>query len=69
MIDRQIPRLCMVLVDDGEGGRSDDILHAQFLTDSLYKRGLTRSHTTVEGKDLAVAHLRDKLAGGLTDML
>ena len=58
-----------ILIDQGESGRGDDILHPQLPADGLDERGLARAHLAIEGEHLGIAHLADEQPGGLLDLV
>ena len=58
-----------VFIDDGEGGRVDDVLHAEAFAYGFGEGGLTGSHLAVHGKDGVVAHGCDKFPGSLVDVV
>ncbi len=59
----------LIFVDDGEGGRGDDIFNPEFLADGFDERGLAGAHLSVERKHAAGAYLADKFTGGRADMV
>ena len=65
MID-SLPFSIHILIDDGEGRRVDDILHAQFLTKGFDESGFSHTHLSIKSHDLVVAHQFQKLARHVT---
>ena len=59
----------VILVDDCEGWRGDDIIDAQLFADGLDEGGLTGTHAAVECKYFVVANLLDKCRGGLFNVV
>ena len=56
-----------IFVNNGKGGRRDDIVDTQLGTQRLDKGGFTGSHLSVEGKYAIAAHSGNKLFGGFVD--
>ena len=67
MIDELAGGLTAILIDNGECGRCDDILHTKFLAESLDESGLSCSHLAVEGVDAAGTHVLNKRFGSFAD--
>ena len=49
-----------ILVDDGEGGRCDNILNTHCLADGFDERRLACSHSAIEGENAIFAHFIDE---------
>ena len=58
--------ICCVIIDNGKGGRGDNVIDAQLLAQRLDEGGLAGTHLAVEGKHVALTHLADELTGRLT---
>ena len=52
---------CSVFVDDSKGRRGYDIFNSQFFADSLDKSCLSGTHLAIEGKNVAITHMLQKL--------
>ena len=50
-----------VFIDEGEGGRGDDVVYAQFLAQCLDEGGLAGAHAAIECDDAGFADAVDKL--------
>lgn len=57
-----------VFVDDGEGGRGDDVGGAEGFADGTDEGGLAGAHGAVEGEEAALAHVVHKSTGGGVDI-
>ena len=62
MIDDSCVVAYLILVDDGEGGRGDDLRDPQFLAYSLDERGLASAHLAVESEYRVLSDGLHKLA-------
>ena len=58
-----------IFVDEGEGGRRDDVFNAQFLTNRLDKSSLSGPHFPIESDDLACSHAGQERFGSLTNVV
>ena len=56
-----------VFIDEGEGGRRDDILDTQNLTESLDERCLSSSHLAIECEHFSFSHPFDEFFCCLVD--
>ena len=58
-----------VFIDDGEGGRVDDVLHTEAFAYGFGEGGLTGSHLAVKSKYRIVTHRFDELAGSFMNLV
>lgn len=65
MEDAPIGRCVVIFVDDGKGGRVDNVNDAHFLAEGFDERGFTDAHLTIKSEDGAVLHRGDEAARGL----
>ena len=57
-----------IFIDNGKGGRGDDILHAQCFAYGLDEGGLASPHASIKGKYAMVADVFYKCLGCLIDV-
>ena len=68
MVNQLVVDISAVFVEDGKGGRGDDIAYAKGFANGFYKGGLSCSHLAIEGKNGIFAHLLHKLLGSLGEV-
>lgn len=69
MVDQFTGNVGTILVDNGKGGRCDDVRYSQLFANGFDESGFSCSHFPVEGKDGIVAHGFDELAGGFVNLV